>query len=378
MFSQKLMESTLLSSFCMKLKREAFKEKLLANHCVMTIDKWIDCVNEQVEAYNNKIIADLDEKIDNHRIMRLKIFNQIHDIFKTQRRRILLDYTVIGIDALCKIIMNYAKNLEDGWAEKYTCENVIHILVESLKFTIIRDISIPALVTGIEMKARNQGIFDPSIVIDCENWLNKIRTVVEYRSTAYPDEGNDYLIDAYALSDDERTVLNRKVFNIQFMDFLRDVRNDYIVGPLISFPKLIEIFNDTGSSKAYTCGFIPWSKEIIIYAYNLLIETFKIALMETNWSDILLAKFMDPDEYSDVCFRKWHETMFDILNPSILLHVLYPDVLEEEREEKHETERTKFIEDEEMRYMNYEIERIHGEFAKLSDQNGQIIKLKKY
>lgn len=100
--------------------------------------------------------------------------------------------------------------------------------------------------------------------------------------------------------------------------------------------------------------------------------------MATDWADIIVAKFMNPDEYEDISFPEWHGAMYNLLNPQKLWKFLYKDVPEEEREEHHSFERRYFIIEEYKKYATYQIERIEGEFAKLCDDSGKICKLKKY
>lgn len=369
------MENTLLSSFVQKLKREAFKEKLLGRDCVMSIGKWIECIYEQeclCTANHGCDSADIERNS-----MQSKMLKQILDIMAKKRKNYLNSH-LVGIEKLCDFIMQSNIELEDGWTEQNTCDRVINNLLQSLKYTIIRLRSLPALIAQLEVCAFNQQIFDVSIVVDCDNWENKILTVDRYRNFIYPNEGDDYLIERYELSAQEIYARKQKRFNRQFVNFLRDVRNDQLVGPLISLPKLVQVFKETSTSPAYTCDFTPWSTDIIDYACALLIETFEIAIMETDWNDVLLAKFMYPDDYDNVSFEDWHDTMFNIINPPSLLHLLYKDVPENEREQEHARQCEEFIARERDRFQSYEIERIEGAFAKLSDSRGKIIKLKKY
>lgn len=369
------MENLWLKSFCENLKREAFKEKLLGSHCIMSIDTWIESIKD------NLLQCTTEHKehpaYGEFYMMVFKMFSQIFDIME-EKRRIYAGYMLIGIYDVCHTIMQFKGDLEDGWTEKHTCDRVIDDLLQSCKYKLNRESSIPGLVNQLKEEACYHGIYDLSIVVDRKNWETQILTLERYRNYAYPDEGDDHLIEAFALSEAEKVARKEKRFNKQFFDLLHAARYDRLVGPLISIPKLVDVFNNAIESRVYTHTFTPWTTKIIDYACNLLIETFQMALMETDWSDVLVAKFMDPDEYEHVSFVKWHETMFTLLNPPALLHLLYKDVPEEEREEKHKMECQKFIDDENARYATYQIEHIEGEFAKLCDDNGKIVKLTKY
>lgn len=363
------MEKLPVVYFCENLKREAFKEQLIGDHCNISIESWIKCLK-------NKCTTN-DSGNAEYNILRFKMLNQILKIIEEQLK-IYAPCLLIGIEVLCEMILQYNMKLEDGWLEKHTIKCVINDLLESLKYELIRENSIPALVKKLNEEAYNYGILDPSIVVDCNIWMKQILGMNNYRGHVIPDECDDHLFDTYALSTAERMVQkNKKKFDRQFLDLFESARRDNLVGSLISIPMTIEMFNESKESYEYTCTFTSWSKKVIANACLHLIETFQMALTETAWSDVLVAKFIDPDKYGDVSFLKWHETMFNLQNPPALLHLLYKDEPEEEREVKHKIDFQNYIDEEKLRYATYQIERIEGEFAKLCDADGKIITLQK-
>lgn len=304
------------------------------------------------------------------------MLNQIISICEYQRQ--CSRYDPIGIEDLCKILMEFDGNLADGFSVQSVCDGVIDHVIRSLKYMLIRESTVPTLINRMKIFMINDGIYDPSVVVDCDTWQNQIFTTLKYRDFAYPHESDEHLMDTYALTQDERNTRNRKRIDKQFLDFLSDVRRDHLVGPLVSISKLIEAFNETKTCKAYICDFVPWSINIIDHLCGLLTETFSMALMETDWGDVILAKFMDADEYEHAQFRTWHETRFNLMHPPSQWHLQYKNIQKEHWEDYHRSERIKYVIEEDEKYATYQIERISGEFAKMCDDSGKICKLIKY
>lgn len=109
------MENMLLTSFGQKLKREAFKEKLLGKDCVMSIGKWIECIYEKERfcaADHGCDSADVERNS-----MQSKMLKQILGIV-AEKRKIYLNSRLVGIEQLSDFIMQSNVQLVEGWTEK--------------------------------------------------------------------------------------------------------------------------------------------------------------------------------------------------------------------------------------------------------------------
>lgn len=168
------MANILLTSFCQKLKREAFKEKIIGNHCILPTCRWIDSIKNSVKSNTTTITSDGSDSLRTQfQIMWFKIMNQIVDIMVKEQNRIYPGIAMIGIEELCRIFMQYEFNLEDGWAEKHTCDRAIDNLVQTFKNTLIRESSIPSLIDQLRKSAYDRNLFDESIVIDFKSGKSK-------------------------------------------------------------------------------------------------------------------------------------------------------------------------------------------------------------